>query len=1099
MKKIFTLAIAVLASLGMWAQTVNHSYSFDSADELNKFVYTAGDNSDEWGIKTAKSQVDPRDGGFLQYKNAKSAKTATFVTKDSFNEISNISFYVASSDKGKTQIKIEISPKADFSSDITEVVNATGGLTGLGISSPSNNTWYPVNLEVNKASGYVRFTMTASSSGKYWSYDDLVIVSAPACTAPEKELVLKADKEVIYVGDEVTFTTEGGNGNPVTIVGANGNVITDKWTAVEGKHKFLASQEAAGDVCAQESFLELTVLTKNPVTAVTIDGPKEAYVGEELVYTATAANAAQYAWLVDGIDANTNAAEFKYTAVEGEHSIVCKARNDFNATDEWIASEPIAVKVSKVEGALIHYDLTGKNGSVTIAADAKNIIGGTADQNTETSAKGPEGDKGYKLGSAGHYVSLTLASGSFQVDDVVRVYAVPEKDNVLPTLVITSDKEGTDTIGIATDLTNETSKPAEIVLTKGAATVYLSRPTKAHQNPVVKYIEVVRPEQKEIDHVVISLSNVQIEGKDISAENLATLRSAHKLALTDKCPAAPTVTFFEQTETYYVDEATPKTTVKKINVVAVETTIDEKPAWEAKATVNEIEYTVTLEKVAAVTITYMYGETKLGEEIVALGGKAAENAKYESQPLAEFGGWYRESTLENAIDLANEVINADITVYAKFETAYAKSVNIEQWILDNGQNNAAFKALLLERGYAYENIDQLDSLDDSKSARNEPYLGLKLKKKGAKIGCYLKKGEDAIKVKFGNVADSLTIGVNGEYRTLSKEDALATLWLGVNPAIDRYVEIITTTDKTIVIKQIMINEDIAEVVLPDKATYVATCDSTVVNGTISINGETSWKGHQGDTVVVTYQPAIGYQLDNITVDGKAITPEEGLYYFIMPAKNVTVSATFKEADPIVPPTRYAITIAEMQNGTVTADKEYASATELVTLTVTPAEGYKVADVKVNGVSLNPTNNTYSFEMPEEDVTITATFEPAQEAMKYLVTIAELENGSIRFADLDNDDHKYYEGDLVHLIIIPAEGYKLVSANAGNEALQPDENGNCSFRMPGQDVTVSATFEPESQGIEDANITKKAVKVIRDGQVLIIRDGKMFNALGAEVK
>ena len=671
--------------------------------------------------------------------------------------------------------------------------------------------------------------INSSGGGNVYLFKVEITTAAPACNAPEKELVLKADKEVVYVGDEVTFSTEGGNGNPVTIVGANGNVITTgKWVATEGKHTFQASQEAAGDVCAQESFLELTVLTKNPVTAVSVDGPKEAYVGAELVYTATAANATQYAWLVDGVDANTNAAEFKYTAVVGEHSIVCKARNDFNATDEWIASEPIAVKVSKVEGALIHYDLTSKNGSVTITADAKNIIGGTADQKTETSAKGPEGDKGYKLGSAGQYVSLTLASGSFQVDDVVRVYAVPEADNVLPTLVITSDKEGTDTIGIATDLTNETSKPAEIVLTKGATTVYLSRPTKAHQNPVVKYIEVVRPEQKEIDHVVISLSNVQIEGKDISAENLATLRSAHKLALTDKSPAAPTVTFFEQTETYYVDEATPKTTVKKINVVAVETTVDAKPVWEAKATVNEIEYTVTIEKVAAATITYMYGETKLGEEIVALGGKAAENAQYESQPLAEFGGWYRESTLENAIDLANEVINADITVYAKFETAYAKSVNIEQWILDNGKNNAAFKTVLERANIYYENIDQLDSLDDSKGAgRNEPYLGLKLKKKGAKLGCYLKKGEDAIKVKFGNVSDSLTIGINGEYRTLRKEEAAEILWLGVNPAIDRYVEIITTSNATIVIKQIMINEDIAEVVLPEGATAIENTEAAV--------------------------------------------------------------------------------------------------------------------------------------------------------------------------------------------------------------------------------------------------------------------------------
>ena len=808
MKKIFTLAIAVLASLGMWASTPIADLNFEikTGDSSVPEGYTYSANkAPNIKVQNGITCIIISDGG--------GSEAPAFGDGEPSGGKRWMAFCPAEDCKATFSI---MSNKKEFF-----IQNADGKFF-----SYTNKANAVEEVEVTDLKAGVWYAMCGASSQVYIT-KAVFEGSGPKCNAPEKELVLKADKEVIYVGDEVTFSTEGGNGNAVTIVKDNGNVITGKWTAVEGKHKFLASQEAAGEVCAQESFLELTVMTKNPVTAVTIDGPKEAYVGAELVYTATAANAAQYAWLVDDVDANTNAAEFKYTAVEGEHRIVCKARNDFNATGEWIASEPIAVKVSKVEGALIHYDLTGKNGSVTIAADAKNIIGGTAVQNTETKAKGPEGDKGYKLGNAGHYVSLTLASGSFQVDDVVRVYAVPETDNVLPTLVITSDKEGTDTIGIATDLTNETSKPAEIVLTKGATTVYLSRPTKAHQNPVVKYIEVVRPEQKEIDHVVISLSNVQIEGKDISVEDLATLRSAHKLALTDKSPAAPTVTFFEQTETYYVDEATPKTTVKKINVVAVETTVDAKPVWEAKATVNEIEYTVTIEKVAAVTITYMYGETKLGEEIVALGGKAAENAQYESQPLAEFGGWYRESTLENAIDLANEVINADLTVYGKFETAYAKSVNIEQWILDNGKNNASFKTVLERANIYYENIDQLDSLNDSKDNRNEPYLGLKLKKKGAKIAGYLKKGEDALKVKFGHVSDSLTLGINGEYRTLRKEEAAEILWLGVNPVIDRYVEIITTTDATVVIKQIMINEEIADVVLPESATAIENTEAAV--------------------------------------------------------------------------------------------------------------------------------------------------------------------------------------------------------------------------------------------------------------------------------
>ena len=40
---------------------------------------------------------------------------------------------------------------------------------------------------------------------------------------------------------------------------------------------------------------------------------------------------------------------------------------------------------------------------------------------------------------------------------------------------------------------------------------------------------------------------------------------------------------------------------------------------------------------------------------------------------------------------------------------------------------------------------------------------------------------------------------------------------------------------------------------------------------------------------------------------------------------------------------------------------------------------------------------------------------------------------------------------------------------------------------------------EATGFENVGINGKAVKVVRDGQVLILRDGKMYNALGAEVK
>lgn len=177
-KFLSLLLLGLLCSVEM-SLAGTKTYSFASSAELDNLTYTAGDASDTWNVCTSKTNdIEVRDGGFVQYKNAQSSKTATFVTKQSFNQISNISFYIASSDKGKTKLKIEVSSKEDFSSDVTVVVNATGGLSDLGITSPANKTWYSVSQDVAAKSGYVRFTMTSGSSGKYWSFDDIVITYA---------------------------------------------------------------------------------------------------------------------------------------------------------------------------------------------------------------------------------------------------------------------------------------------------------------------------------------------------------------------------------------------------------------------------------------------------------------------------------------------------------------------------------------------------------------------------------------------------------------------------------------------------------------------------------------------------------------------------------------------------------------------------------------------------------------------------------------------------------------------------------------------------------------------------------------------------------
>ena len=72
------------------------------------------------------------------------------------------------------------------------------------------------------------------------------------------------------------------------------------------------------------------------------------------------------------------------------------------------------------------------------------------------------------------------------------------------------------------------------------------------------------------------------------------------------------------------------------------------------------------------------------------------------------------------------------------------------------------------------------------------------------------------------------------------------------------------------------------------------------------------------------------------------------------------------------PNLYGITIAPMQNGTVTADKSVAAENEIITLTVTPDTGYHLkagsllaGDIVVDGST---------FTMPAKAVTITALFE-----------------------------------------------------------------------------------------------------------------------------
>lgn len=415
-------------------------------------------------------------------------------------------------------------------------------------------------------------------------------------------------------------------------------------------------------------------------------------------------------------------------------------------------------------------------------------------------------------------------------------------------------------------------------------------------------------ETKTIVSTVETLTGVTVNGTAISAEEFNSLTSApyYKGGFpSEEFAAAPTFVFTKHIVITY-DDSTTKESDVEVEVEGV-ANADE---WVASLTINSIEYHVYAVKLESVTVTYKDGETVLGTEIVEEGGTAAEYAQYETKPLATFEGWYSDAALTQPINLTEYMFFADETVYAKFTKAYlANSVNIEGWIVANGKNTNDFKAVLDAANIEYDKIDALDSLNNSKgAARNEAYLGLKLKTQGAYMACNIQAGQ-TIRIKFGNVGADVKILANGVETTLPKA-SLATP-LEYTAEADDYVKIETTSSATVVIKQIMLDEPVANVMYP--IAYNIGEGGTVTGWTIAFPGE---------EVVMNITSDEGNALYSLTYNEIPMvqTAPGAPIFFTMPAEPVTVAAEFGIATGINNAEEAVKTVKVLRNGQLFIEK-----------------------------------------------------------------------------------------------------------------------------------------------------------------------------------
>lgn len=194
------------------------------------------------------------------------------------------------------------------------------------------------------------------------------------------------------------------------------------------------------------------------------------------------------------------------------------------------------------------------------------------------------------------------------------------------------------------------------------------------------------------------------------------------------------------------------------------------------------------------------------------------------------------------------------------------------------------------------------------------------------------------------------------------------------------------------------------------------------------------------------------------------------YYVKQIDKPYTIRLTNPGKNPpefvVTQGTQYSVTVApDIENGTISVDKEKSYEGDTVNVTATPDSGYVLETVKFNGESAKVVGNTATFTMPNADVTVTATFRTAKE---YKVTIANnITNGTVT-ANGSSKAITVTEGTSVKLVADPASSYSFSSWSITPEDGYTAEGSMTSATAtiyPTADITVSASF---AQGTASAD-------------------------------
>lgn len=330
-----------------------------------------------------------------------------------------------------------------------------------------------------------------------------------------------------------------------------------------------------------------------------------------------------------------------------------------------------------------------------------------------------------------------------------------------------------------------------------------------------------------------------------------------------------------------------------------------------------------------------------------------------------------------------------------------------------------------------------------------------------------KKGTDIVTVtaKSGDTDVALT-----EVQEAAQDEAAAqattekakTVYTFTMPDGDVTISV-TKNAKTYEVKVADANKDTLKITSPEADLNKVTAGTTITVVATPKDGYTL----TADGVVVTYG-------DNQTLKATPDTEKANTYTFAMPAGDATVSAAFEEVK------KYNVTVADtVENGTVGVEQKTAAAKDVVTVTVTPNTNFKYTDGSLKATytdggtkkeindfkAVDGKENTYTFEMPAADVTVSAAFEKIA-TETYTVTVDKGGDGKVTVNGQETEKLEGLKsGDPVTLKIDPIDtdtlltklaGVTVTSGKVEVSTTKVDEN-TYTFTMPDGNVNVSVQF------------------------------------------